>query len=156
MFAALRNCALCCPGTHRPFLPVGNQGGEETQLNIKKPVEVRRSSAWFSWPCGTPLGFKKKKKRKRRYFSFLESDLASSTRGWGVLRVRWGMRSGRDSKAGSLQWGYKYPEILLWQGQTYCIACGRWKGKAFLQMLIETWWTLCNLGSHPWLPKGKS
>lgn len=49
-FAGSRSRASCYPGAHHPFLAVGNQGGEETELNIKKPVEINGRS----WPW---LGF---------------------------------------------------------------------------------------------------
>lgn len=51
-----------CVATHHPFLPVGNWGGEEAQLNIKKPEEVSGRNAGcglVSSPCRIPLRRKK-------------------------------------------------------------------------------------------------
>lgn len=116
LFAGSRSRALCCWGTHCPFLPVGNRGGEEMQLNIKKPVEVSGRSAGHglvSSPCRTPP-----EKKPRRYFSFLETDGACSGWGWGgSCLLAGGARRERDSRAGSLQWGKKYPTSTL---RSYC------------------------------------
>lgn len=106
---------------------MGNRGREETQLDIKKPVDVSRRSTGHglvSSPCRTPLG-----KKKEPTSPFLRA-MESVQLGAGGCPVCW---LGRGQK-GDRQWGWepvvglqvscKYPEILPWQDQTYCSAYG--------------------------------
>lgn len=142
-----------------PFPPCGESGWGGNAAEHQKACGSQRKECW-PWlgflTLQDPSGGKKK---EILLLSWERWSLFSL--GVGECPVCW---LGRGEKgetqqgwepAVGLQVSYKYLEILLWQGQTYCSACGWWKGKAFLQVLMGTSWTLCNLGSHPWLLEKK-
>lgn len=116
LFAGSRRRALCCWGTHCSFLPVGNRGGEEMQLNIKKPVEVSGRSAGHglvSSPCRTPP-----EKKQGDTSPFLRVMEPVQVGGVCVsCLLAGGARRERDSRAGTQQWGRKYPTSTL---RSYC------------------------------------
>lgn len=148
---------MLCVATHHPFLPGGTGVGRKpswTSKSLRKSAEGMQAVAWFPHPAGSLW------EEKRRNFSFLDSDMACWAWGWGVSCVligggEKGKRQQFWKPAVTLQVSCKYLEMLLWQEQTYCSACGWWKGKDFLRVLTGTLWTLCNLGIQPWLLEKK-